>query len=211
MINLTIASEQFEHVGFRPHFDGDQYDALLDTLSPEPIPTGKPLPTVNLAPWPPLLTRSPIGTVIKGLRHQTRSYGNYSSPDATIQIFVPDNEKQANQTLLHETWHWAEDAAGILPPQEEIARYLRHRFLPYLGACLPISTGIGAATYEALQPSVFATPGAILAGSLCTLAFAPAIYYHAYRNSPWERSAQKFAAKPEILREFGRIITIEQL
>ena len=203
---LNIATDQFKKVGFEfKKFDREKFRDLIGMLATRAVTYKKP--TVHLAPWAPLLARTKLGTVLRILNPRQRRFGDYDNKTAEIYVYARSDVEETNNTLLHETKHWGDDIAGLLPDTREVHKKTLKRMAPWAGGALALDAIVPVATYAITESESVAQWALIATGALTTMGLTSVKHRVAYENSEWEQRARDFAVDPTVLAQFGTIIS----
>ncbi len=181
-------------------FDENRYNRLLHDLIHATFLDELPLIRIDTAPiWGVSKARK---FAVELARDYDRYYpkGNYSAATKTIDLRITDDIGQANRMLLSTTRQWAGDLNGELAASQQAdhdRRFLRRGIV--LG---PAAVG-AAAGAEAMGGD-----GAII-GGVAGFAIGAVAEIVDMRRRPYWRSVRQFAENPEIVAEYGQVISLE--
>lgn len=216
--SLSIDHAAFAELGKRVTFDGTKFRDLLDmaesSCHPD-APTNIRRPDVAIFPhraWQLREKRFGLvraaGYLINPLNTKKFSAGEYHSKMGRIAVaLLPGDADHANNTLLHEVRHWADDSDHTVKgPRHTLKRI-------GAGASLAagVATGIGLVAADIVPASLGGCEIASAAGATVTLGSLIISNRLTYSEDPYEIRARDFAENPDITQRFGNIITCEPL
>lgn len=199
---LDIETEEFASCGVKLRFDETAYGGLLDLLVGDD--TNYTPPIVNLRPNT-LERRTQDPVALKALRKMVglvglEQTGHYEAGSNTIHVNCSPSLEVTNRTLRHETKHWGDDVVGNL---EIFQQTLKDRVHKTLGGSLVVGyvlmLGLNQVDVNLLLPGVLWGGGTYF-GVL-----------ERFINHPAETSAREFELDPEVVQQYGHIISYEQI
>lgn len=198
--NVRIAERQFSRRGVIVDFNENLYGDLLDELAPS-VPEQK-IPLVNVTPAR-LWGASFIYKMASPAAHRDGDLpsGAYNHNTATVEVNASEKPNETNKALLYATRAWSADISGELAEARQRLQTRR----PYLNAALVGTIGVGAVVGGLLGSVEGAVPGAVIG----IIPGGVAVMIDAHRD-PYSRRWSQFSEDPDVIAQFGRVITYKQ-
>jgi hypothetical protein len=205
--DIQINTGAFERLGWQPEInEGLLAQLLREQTNRVAVPDEKHL-TLQIKPHPKQKNR----LWGKGSLHKN---GCYSRDRTVADVYLRPDEKQSNNTLLHETRHWVQDVTNMYPRSRtpkgrfiEIAKGLRH--MP--GTVVGYHAGAAVMGYLGYELTDSGPVGILTGYSVAMVGGVMLLEESLGLHTPWERDAYQFAADPTVQENYGEIIKYRQL
>lgn len=198
---LQIDSRAFANRGIALDFDENRYGTLLEELAENSLADEAPIVSIDVAPiWG--MSQFRKGVADLGRDHTIYPEGKYTPPTKKLDLKIDDDKEAANRLLLRTTRQWAGDLNGELAASKEADH--QRRFVQRGITCSPVVAG-AVAGFE-----VGGDSGVIVGGFAGLVVGAVAGVIDA-RRRPYHQAVKRFVQDPEVLAEYGQIISYRAL
>jgi hypothetical protein len=200
-LDIRVEENLFRAVGVQVNVDVPLYDQLLDELS---AGVNQPTsPTVHLFPELSWLKKRAHVTpeTMKTVYGSATSTGNYDPKGHVASIACPQAIGEANKAILQVTKFWSQDVNGeVATVQKRLNIGLGAAAVGFAGGVAGLATGIYLKNPD------------IIVGSAYAMVMSPAaIAWYKMVGNKNARHAYKFQRNPQVLAQYGRIISYHAL
>jgi hypothetical protein len=198
---LNVDRRAFANRGVEVHFDEARYGDLLDALVNN-VPTDE-IPRVNIGPAPVWGMPARLKFLHSAARNdEIYASAEYIPATKSMDIHADTGLDRVNKGLLHATRWWSSDLNGEL--EDHRADILDSRD----GRRISIGCHVAAGGFLGLD---IAHESGVVLGSVLGLMAGLTVEIVNAENSPLKRKVRNFVKDPEVLANYGRIITYAAL